>query len=70
MLKIDQTPKVETLIVSSGGFWGGGDKPTIAVAAPAGLNAIFAATGKHIRDLPLMNPNLKKAQEERKTGNG
>jgi isoquinoline 1-oxidoreductase beta subunit len=61
VLKMDEMPKVETIIMPSGGFWGGVGEPTIAVAAPAVLNAIFAATGKRIRDLPLKNHDLKKA---------
>ncbi|MES2282962.1 MAG: molybdopterin cofactor-binding domain-containing protein [Pseudomonadota bacterium] len=61
VLKMDEMPKVETVIVASGGFWGGVGEPTIAVAAPAVLNAIFAATGKRVRDLPLKNTSLKKA---------
>ena len=61
VLKMDEMPKVETLVVASGGFWGGVGEPTIAVAAPAVLNAIFAATGKRIRDLPLKNHSLAAA---------
>ncbi len=61
VLKMDEMPAVETVLVPSGGFWGGVGEPTIAVAAPAVLNAIFAATGKRIRDLPLKNHDLKKA---------
>ncbi len=61
MMRIDEMPKVETVIVPSGGFWGGVGEPTIAVAAPAVLNAIFAATGKRIRDLPMKNTDLKSA---------
>jgi len=60
-MKLADMPKVETVIVASGGFWGGVGEPTIAVAAPAVLNAIFAATGKRIRDLPLKNHSLAKA---------
>lgn len=58
-LRMDEMPKVETIVMPSGGFWGGVGEPTIAVAAPAVLNAIFAATGQRIRDLPLKNHRLK-----------
>ncbi len=61
VLRMAEMPKVETIVMPSGGFWGGVGEPTIAVAAPAVLNAIFAATGKRIRDLPLKNHSLKSA---------
>ncbi len=61
MMRIDEMPAVETITVPSGGFWGGVGEPTIAVAAPAVLNAIFAATGKRVRSLPLKNHDLKSA---------
>jgi isoquinoline 1-oxidoreductase beta subunit len=58
VLRMAEMPKVETIIMPSGGFWGGVGEPTIAVAAPAVLNAIFAATGKRIRKVPLVNQDL------------
>jgi len=61
VMRMDEMPAVETVIVASGGFWGGVGEPTIAVAAPAVLNAIFAATGKRIRQLPLKNHDLSSA---------
>jgi isoquinoline 1-oxidoreductase beta subunit len=60
VMRIDEMPRVETVLAPSGGFWGGVGEPTIAVAAPAVLNGIYKATGKRIRDLPLMHQELKK----------
>ena len=60
-MRLAQMPKVETITMPSGGFWGGVGEPTIAVAAPAVLNAIFAATGQRIRTLPLSQHSLKRA---------
>ena len=57
-LRIAEMPEVETIVMPSGGFWGGVGEPTIAVAAPAVLNGIFAATGRRIRHFPLMNVDL------------
>lgn len=61
VVRMADMPKVETIVLPSGGFWGGVGEPTIAVAAPAVLNAVFAATGKRIRELPLKQHSLKRA---------
>jgi isoquinoline 1-oxidoreductase beta subunit len=57
-MHIKDMPKVETILMPSGGFWGGVGEPTICVAAPAVLNAYFAATGKRIRNVPLKDAGL------------
>ena len=59
-MRIAEMPKVEVdHHADRHGFWGGVGEPTIFVAAPAVLNAIFAATGKRIRSFPLKNQNLQ-----------
>jgi isoquinoline 1-oxidoreductase subunit beta len=61
MLRMAEMPKVETILVPSGGFWAGIGEPPVAVVAPALCNAIFAATGKRVRSLPLKNHDLRRA---------
>jgi isoquinoline 1-oxidoreductase beta subunit len=62
VMRIAEMPQVETIVMPSGGpVWGGVGEPTIAVAAPAVLNAIAAATGKRIRALPLKTTDLRSA---------
>jgi isoquinoline 1-oxidoreductase beta subunit len=59
-IRLYQMPKVETILIQGGGKeWGGVGEPTIAVAAPAVLNAIYRATGKRLRTVPLKNSGFK-----------
>jgi len=59
-IRLYQMPNVETIIIQGGGKdWGGVGEPTIAVAAPAVLNAIYRATGKRLRTVPLKNSGFK-----------
>ena len=58
IMRLAEMPKVETVIVPTYDFWGGVGEPTICVVAPAVLNAVFAATGKPMRSLPLKNVKL------------
>jgi isoquinoline 1-oxidoreductase beta subunit len=58
MLRYDESPLIETHIINSGEALGGAGEPGTPALAPALANAIFAATGKRIRDLPVKNHDL------------
>ncbi|REG49526.1 isoquinoline 1-oxidoreductase beta subunit [Paraburkholderia sp. BL6669N2] len=53
MLRIDQTPPIDVHIVKSSEAPGGIGEPGTAALAPALTNAIYAATGKRLRQLPV-----------------
>ena len=53
MLRINETPEIEVHIVKNNEKSGGIGEPGVPCAAPAVANAIFAATGKRIRKLPI-----------------
>lgn len=57
---IGDMPKVELVLVPTGGFWGGHGEPGILPFQAAVLNAVFALTGKRIRSLPLRKQDLRK----------
>jgi len=61
MLRMEEMPKVEVHIVPSSMPCGGIGEPGTPPIAPAVTNAIFAATGKRIRNLPIDPGLLKKA---------
>ena len=62
LLRPSETPEIETYLQLSGGpRWGGIGEPSVAPVAPAICNAIFAATGKRIRRLPLKGVDLRVA---------
>jgi isoquinoline 1-oxidoreductase beta subunit len=53
VLKLAHTPQIETIIMPSGGFWGGVGEPPIGGVIPAIGNALFEATGERVRSMPL-----------------
>ena len=58
MLRMDESPDIETVIINSGERVGGGGEPGTPAIAPALVNGIFNATGKRIRELPVRLHNL------------
>jgi len=52
-LRINEIPKIEVHMINSDDKPGGMGEPAVALVAPALCNAIFTATGKRIRSLPI-----------------
>ncbi|SEJ61318.1 isoquinoline 1-oxidoreductase, beta subunit [Dyadobacter sp. SG02] len=55
MLRMEEAPDIEVHIIEDDGKMGGAGEPGVAPIAPALANAFFAATGKRIRNLPLLS---------------
>jgi isoquinoline 1-oxidoreductase beta subunit len=59
MVRLAEAPKIDVYLVPSGGkVWGGAGEPATPPIAAAVANAIFAATGKRIRSLPIIDHDL------------
>jgi isoquinoline 1-oxidoreductase beta subunit len=61
LLRMNEMPTVETHIVPSNEKMAGVGEPGVPSVAPAVANAVFAATGKRLRRLPIRASDLKKA---------
>jgi isoquinoline 1-oxidoreductase beta subunit len=59
MLRMHEAPRIEVHLVSSGEAPGGVGEPGTSAIAPALANAVFAATGKRIRTLPIEGGALR-----------
>ena len=60
MLRMNETPIIDTYILNSGEWPGGAGEPSTPVVAPALTNAIFNLTGIRIRKLPVKNHDLSR----------
>ena len=65
MVRMSESPNIETQIIVSGEKWGGAGEPGTPTVAPALANAIYDATGTRIRQLPIKNYDLEFRIEER-----
>jgi len=66
MLRMDESPEIDTYIINSGEKVGGAGEPGTPAIAPALVNAIFNATGKRIRELPVKLHDLTDLDMESK----
>src|SRR3984893_11525422 len=59
MVRLAEAPRIDVHLIPSGGdVWGGAGEPGVTPVSPAVTNAIFAATGKRIRTLPIVDTDL------------
>jgi len=58
MLRMNESPEIETYIINSGESIGGAGEPGTPAIAPALANAIYDATGIRIRELPIKHHDL------------
>ena len=61
MVRMDNAPEIDVVIIKSDARIGGAGEPGTPPITPAVTNAIFKATGKRIRSLPIMNTDFSAA---------
>ena len=66
MLRMNESPEIETYIINSGEMIGGAGEPATPAIAPALVNAIYDAIGIRVRELPIKNHDLNRPDLESK----
>jgi isoquinoline 1-oxidoreductase subunit beta len=61
VIKMADSPRITTAVIESDGPVGGAGEPSTPGIAPAVANAVFAATGVRVRELPMSKADLKQA---------
>ena len=61
MLRMNESPEIETYIINSGEKIGGAGEPGTPAIGPALVNAIFNATGNRIRELPVQMHDMSES---------
>jgi isoquinoline 1-oxidoreductase beta subunit len=61
VVRMNESPKIDIVLVDSKEKPGGIGEPATALVVPAIANAVFAATGKRVRKLPMTADAIKSA---------
>lgn len=61
VVRMYEMPKIDVVLVPSTEKPGGIGEPATALVGPVLANALYAATGKRLRNLPLSQDNIRKA---------